>query len=70
LIEEFLKCFTRSLSAQDSGKKGITKEYNGNISEIAKFLGKQGKYGESLSDIVRRVLDELEECKRSRGGKK
>jgi hypothetical protein len=70
LIEEFLKCFTRSLSAQDSAKKGITKEYNGNISEIAKFLGKQGKYGESLSDIVRRVLDELEECKRSRGGKK
>jgi predicted CopG family antitoxin len=34
--------------------------------EVHKRLTEVGKYGESLSDIIKRVLDELEECKKSK----
>ena len=37
--------------------------------EVHRRLTELGKYGESLSDIVSRVLDELEECKKSKSKK-
>jgi predicted CopG family antitoxin len=37
--------------------------------DVHRRLTELGKYGESLSDIVQRVLDELEECKNAKGKK-
>jgi hypothetical protein len=37
--------------------------------DVHRRLTEQGKYGESLSDIVSRVLDELEECRKAKGKK-
>jgi predicted CopG family antitoxin len=37
--------------------------------DVHRRLTEIGKYGESLSDIVQRVLDELEECRKVRGKK-
>jgi predicted CopG family antitoxin len=34
--------------------------------DVHKRLAEIGKYSESLSDIIKRVMDELEECKRNR----
>ena len=33
--------------------------------DVHRRLTEQGKYGESLSGIVSRVLDELEDCKKA-----